>query len=154
MAPLGASVGLCRVRLRTAVAHIGSARVRELWDAEPPDIHGVANVVSNKTKYKNQAWEFVKYLGSQPAAEILGKKGPIPAYTGTQAAWKQANATFNGQVFLDAVSYAVPYPVSRNTAAWNEAETKHLTRAYNGEVDIEAAAKALAAEMNDLLAKE
>ncbi|GIJ48227.1 sugar ABC transporter substrate-binding protein [Virgisporangium aliadipatigenens] len=117
-------------------------------------IHGVANVVSAKTKYKNQSWEFVKFLGSQPAAEILGKKGPIPAYNGTQAAWKQANAAFNGQVFLDAVSYAVPYPVSRNTAAWNEAETKHLTRAYNGEVDIETAAKALAAEMNDLLAKE
>ena len=31
--------------LRTAVAHIGPAWLRERWDAEPPDIHGVAGVL-------------------------------------------------------------------------------------------------------------
>ncbi len=117
-------------------------------------IHGLANVVSAKTKYPAQAWEFVKFLGSKPAAEILGKKGPIPAYTGTQDAWLAANAKFNGKVFLDAVSYAVPYPVSRNTAAWNDEEFKQLTKAYTGEVPVEQAAKELADQMNALLAKE
>lgn len=117
-------------------------------------IHGLANVVSAKTAHPEQAWEFVKYLGSQPAAEILGRKGPIPAYTGTQTAWAEANKQFDVKVFLDAVAYAVPYPVSRNTAAWNEAETKHLTQAYSGEVDVDTAAKALATDMNALLAKE
>lgn len=117
-------------------------------------IHGLANVVSAKTAHPDQAWEFVQFLGSRPAAEILGRKGPIPAYTGTQTAWAEANKQFKVQLFLDAVAYAVPYPVSRNTAAWNEAEAKHLTQAYSGEVDVEAAAKALAADMNALLAKE
>jgi multiple sugar transport system substrate-binding protein len=117
-------------------------------------IHGLANVISAKTAHPEQAWEFVQFLGSRPAAEILGRSGPIPAYTGTQTAWVQANARFNVRLFLDALAYAVPYPISRNTAAWNEAEAKHLTRAYSGEVDVETAAKALAADMNALLAKE
>ena len=49
-------------------------------------IHGVANVVSTKTEHPDQAWEFVRYLGSKDAAELLGQKGPIPAYNGTQTA--------------------------------------------------------------------
>jgi len=117
-------------------------------------IHGLANVVSAKTSHPEQAWEFVRYLGSQPAAEILGREGPIPAYSGTQTAWAEANKRFKVALFLDAVSYAVPYPVSRNTAAWNEVEAKHLTQAYSGEVDVDTAAKALANDMNALLAKE
>lgn len=117
-------------------------------------IHGLANVVSAKTGHPQQAWEFVKFLGSKPAAEILGRKGPIPAFTGTQTAWTAANPQFKLQIFLDAVEYAVPYPVSRNTAAWNDVEAKQLTRAYSGEVEVEVAAKELANEMNALLAEE
>ncbi|WP_306203955.1 ABC transporter substrate-binding protein [Actinoplanes sp. RD1] len=117
-------------------------------------IHGVANVVGAKGEHKDQAWEFVKYLGSQPAARILGKTGPIPAYTGTQTDWVSAHPELRLQTFLDAVSYAVPFPVSKNTAAWNEAELSHLTKAWSGEQPVEQAATELATDMNALLAKE
>ncbi|MEV0380343.1 sugar ABC transporter substrate-binding protein [Nonomuraea sp. NPDC050643] len=117
-------------------------------------IHGVANVVSAKTEHPAEAWEFVKFLGSKPAAGILGKKGPIPAYNGTQSDWVAAHPELKLQVFLDAVAYAVPYPVSKNTAAWQEAELTHLTKAWTGEVPVDKAAADLAAGMNDLLAKE
>ncbi|WP_305787565.1 ABC transporter substrate-binding protein [Symbioplanes lichenis] len=117
-------------------------------------IHGVANVVGAKGEHKDQAWEFVKYLGSQPAAQILGKTGPIPAYTGTQTDWVGAHPELKLQTFLDAVNYAVPFPVSKNTAAWNEAELSHLTKAWSGEQPIEQAATELATDMNALLAKE
>ncbi|MFI9845843.1 ABC transporter substrate-binding protein [Nonomuraea sp. NPDC051941] len=117
-------------------------------------IHGVANVMSAKTEHPAEAWEFVKFLGSKPAADLLGKKGPIPAYNGTQSAWAAAHPELKLQVFLDAVAYAVPYPVSKNTAAWQEAELTHLTKAWSGEVPVEKAAVDLAAGMNELLAKE
>jgi multiple sugar transport system substrate-binding protein len=117
-------------------------------------IHGLANVVSAKSAHQAEAWEFVKYLGSQPAAEILGKKGPIPAYNGTQADWIKAHPEFHLQIFLDGLTYAVPYPVSKNTAAWQELETKHLTPAWDGKVDVATAAKDLAAAMDAALAKE
>nr|SBO93715.1 N-Acetyl-D-glucosamine ABC transport system, sugar-binding protein [Nonomuraea gerenzanensis] len=117
-------------------------------------IHGVANVVSAKTEHPAQASAFVKFLGSKQAADLLGKKGPIPAYNGTQQDWVKAHPEWKLQTFLDAVAYAVPYPVSKNTAAWQEAELTHLTKAWTGEVPVEQAAANLAAAMNDLLAKE
>jgi multiple sugar transport system substrate-binding protein len=111
-------------------------------------------VVSAKTAHPDQAWEFVHFLGSKEAAEILGRKGPIPAYDGTQTAWVKAHPELKLQTFLDSVSYAVPFPVSKNTAAWNEAELTYLTKAWTGEVPTEQAAKELAEAMNALLAKE
>ena len=117
-------------------------------------IHGLANVVSAKTGHPAQAWEFVKFLGSKDAADILGKQGPIPAYNGTQTSWVQAHPEYHLQVFLDEVAYSVPYPVSRNTAAWQELETKYLTPAWNGQVDVGKAAGELATAMNASLAAE
>lgn len=117
-------------------------------------IHGVANEVSAKSEHPKQAWEFVKYLGSKDAADILGKKGPIPAYNGTQTAWVAAHPELKLQVFLDELAYAVPYPVSKNTAAWNEAELTYLTKAWSGQEPVAKSATDLAAAMNALLAKE
>ena len=117
-------------------------------------IHGVANVVGAKSEHPEQAWEFVKYLGSKEAAEILGKTGPIPAYNGTQDAWVAKYPNLKLQTFLDSVSYAVPFPVSKNTAAWNEAELTHFTKAWNGQQPVEQSSAELAKAMNDLLAKE
>lgn len=117
-------------------------------------IHGVSNVVGAKSEHPDQAWEFVKYLGSKEAAEILGKTGPIPAYNGTQQAWVAKYPNLKLQTFLDSVSYAVPFPVSKNTAAWNEAELTYLTKAWNGQQPVDQASVDLAKAMNDLLAKE
>ena len=117
-------------------------------------IHGVANVVSAKTAHPGPAWDFVKFLGSRPAADILGRTGPIPAYDGAQSDWVAKHPELKLRTFVDAVGYAVPYPVSKNTAAWNEAELTYLTKAWNGQEPVEQAAAELAKAMNDLLAKE
>ncbi|MFC1411502.1 sugar ABC transporter substrate-binding protein [Streptacidiphilus sp. N1-12] len=117
-------------------------------------IHGVANVVSAKSAHSDQAWQFVRFLGSEQAADILGRMGPIPAYRGTQSAWVAAHPQFKLQTFLDEIPYAVPYPVSKNTAAWNEDELTYLTKAWNGEESVDRAAKDLAAAMNAKLAEE
>lgn len=117
-------------------------------------IHGLADVISAKTSHKAQAWKFVQYLGSQEAAEVEAKAGVIPAFNGTQQAWVQAHPELHLQAFLDELNYAVPYPVSRNTAAWNELETTYLTPAWNQKQDVASAAAKLASAMNDALAKE
>jgi multiple sugar transport system substrate-binding protein len=117
-------------------------------------IHGLADVIAAKTPHKAQAWKFVQYLGSRPAAEVEAKAGVIPAFNGTQQAWVQAHPELHLQAFLDELDYAVPYPVSRNTAAWNELETTYLTPAWNQRQDVSSAAGKLATAMNDALAKE
>jgi multiple sugar transport system substrate-binding protein len=118
-------------------------------------IHGLANVISAKSKHADAAWKFVDYLGSKAAATVEAETGTvIPAYNGTQQAWVAASPNYDLKVFLDATAYSSPFPVSQNTAAWNTDETKYLTPAWDGKEDVAAAADALAKAMNADLAKE
>jgi len=118
-------------------------------------IHGLANVISAKSKHADAAWQFVKYLGSKAAANVEAETGTvIPAYNGTQDAWVAASPDYDLKVFLDATAYSTPYPVSQNTAAWNTDETKYLTEAWDGKEDVTTAANQLAKAMDADLAKE
>ncbi|MGH3347207.1 MAG: ABC transporter substrate-binding protein, partial [Nocardioides sp.] len=95
-------------------------------------IHGLANVMSAQTEHPDEAWEFLKYLGSEEAATVMGETGTvIPAYEGTQQAWVDAAPDYDLAVFLDAVDYAQPLPVSADTAAWNAEEAEYLTKAWS-----------------------
>ncbi|UUZ58622.1 ABC transporter substrate-binding protein [Nocardioides sp. B-3] len=118
-------------------------------------IHGLANMMSAQTEHPEEAREFLQYLGSEDAARVLGESGTvIPAYDGTQQARVEAAPEYDPGVFLDAVDYASPLPVSADTAAWNEAEAKYLTKARSGEMQVEEAAQQLADDMDAVLADE
>ena len=112
-------------------------------------IHGLGNVINANTQHATEAWQFVQFLGSQRAAEIQANTGTvIPAYNGTQSAWVKAFPQFHLQSYLDELAYAVPYPVSKNTAAWNEAEKNVLTDVWSGKSSGETGAQQLAQQMN------
>jgi multiple sugar transport system substrate-binding protein len=118
-------------------------------------IHGLANVVFDRTKHPEQAKQFAEFLGSKQAADIQASTGiVIPAYNGTQQAWVKAFPQYHLQSFLDELPFAVPYPISKNTAAWNTLETDLLTKAWSGSMPVDQAARQLATEMNQELAKE
>lgn len=118
-------------------------------------IHGLGNVINANTQHSQEAWEFVKFLGSKEAADIQAKTGTvIPAYNGTQADWVKAYSNFHVQAYIDELAYAVPYPVSKNTAAWNDVETKVLNQVWAGQLSVDAGAKQLAQQMNQILAQE
>jgi len=118
-------------------------------------IHGLANVVFNRSKHKAQAIDFAKFLGSKQAAQIEGSTGTvIPAYAGTQQAWIKSHPQFHLQSFLDELPYAQPLPVSANTAAWNTLEADILTKAWTGSTPVDQAANNQAQKMDGVLAKE
>ncbi|WP_420799294.1 ABC transporter substrate-binding protein [Ktedonospora formicarum] len=118
-------------------------------------IHGLGNVISANTEHPEQAWEFVKYLGSQEAAEMQANTGTvIPAYNGTQDTWVKAYPNFHLQAFIDELQYSVPYPISKNTQVWNDEQDKILTQVWSGQLDLETGAKQLATQMNQALAQE
>ncbi|MET3287836.1 UNVERIFIED_CONTAM: multiple sugar transport system substrate-binding protein [Brevibacillus sp. OAP136] len=118
-------------------------------------IHGLANVVAAKTKHPKEAWEFVKYLGGKDAAEIQASKGAaIPALNGTQDAFIKSNPNFDLKIFVDQAATAKPYPISKNTSKWVQAETEYMTKAWSGEMTVDAAAKELAQKMNEMLSQE
>ena len=55
---------------------------------------------------------------------------------------------------MPAISYAVPYPVSKNTAVWEEKQNTILSDVFTGQLAAEEGCKKLAAEMNTALGQE
>lgn len=119
-------------------------------------IHGVTNAVASNSKNLAAAHAFQAFLAGKAAQEQQGDMGAvIPAFNGTQAAFvKSLPASANLQVFVDAVGYAHPLPISKNTAAWNISETSLLPAAFDGTEKVSSVLSDLAAKMNSALAKE
>ncbi|MET1052178.1 MAG: sugar ABC transporter substrate-binding protein [Mycetocola sp.] len=118
-------------------------------------IHGVSNVVSEASKNKQAAQAFQVFLASEDAQQQQGDAGAmIPAFTDTQDAFTASMPDANLQVFLDAVAYSQPLPVSNNSAAWNALETELLPQAFSGERPTEEVATELAEKMDAALAEE
>lgn len=117
-------------------------------------IHGLGNAISADTENPDAAWEFVKFLGSEEAAQVQAETGiVIPAYEGTQEAWVKS-APYNLQIFLDQVPTATPFPVTTNTAEWQALEKQLLPAAWTGQRDVADVAGELATKMNQVLADQ
>jgi len=118
-------------------------------------IHGVSNVVAAASKNKQAAQAFQAFLASEDAQRQQGEFGSIiPAYDGTQDSFAASMPQANLQVFIDALDYAQPLPVSANTAAWNALESELLPQAFSGERPVDEVTAELAEKMNAALAEE
>jgi multiple sugar transport system substrate-binding protein len=118
-------------------------------------IHGVSNVVSAASKQKQAAQALQVFLAGKEAQQQQGDAGAvIPAFTGTQSAFTASMPDANLQVFLDALDYAEPLPVSKNSAVWNAFETDLLPQAFSGEQPVEKVTDELAEKMDAALAEE
>ncbi|MGY0020140.1 ABC transporter substrate-binding protein [Streptomyces sp. YJ-C3] len=118
-------------------------------------IHGLANVVSAKSRKKQAAWKFVDFMARREAAEIQAEGGvTISSYEGTQDAWLKSMPEFGLRCFIDMLDYAVPYPSSRNTAVWEDQEYLLLGAPFSGKGGIEQAARTLAKQMDRALDEE
>ncbi len=148
----------------TAIAYHNDAKLKEIVDVAPMPkgpvsnqsiIHGLANVVYAKSKHVEEAKKFAAFASSKEAAEIMASTGTvIPAYNGTQDAWVKSMPEFNLKAYIDAVPTAAPYPVSKNTSAWNEIETEVMTKIWSMQVTPEEGLKELAEKMQAALDAE
>ncbi len=117
-------------------------------------IHGLANVVSAKSAHLDAAKKFAAFASGKSAAEEMARSGAvIPAFNGTQDLWVKSLPQYDLQVYIDEVKTAVPYPVSKNTAAWNADETAEFAKIWSGSVDLDTGLNELASKMNAELAK-
>lgn len=118
-------------------------------------IHGVANVVAAASKNKQAAQALQVFLAGEEAQRAQGEFGSImPAYEGTQDSFVASLPQANLQVFVDAVEYSRPLPVSANTSAWNALESELLPQAFSGERPVAEVAEELAEKMDKALAEE
>jgi multiple sugar transport system substrate-binding protein len=118
-------------------------------------IHGVSNVVSAASKQKQAAQALQVFLAGEEAQQQQGDAGAvIPAFAGTQTAFTASMPDARLQVFLDALEYARPLPVSKNSAAWNALESDLLPQAFSGERPVADVGEELAGKMDAALAEE
>lgn len=119
-------------------------------------IHGIGNVMSAKAADDPAAQAFLAYLGTEEAALIQADMGIAnPAFNDTQQAFVDSAPDYSLDIFLTAgTDYSKPYPISKNTGAWNKFETELLPEAFSGDRPVEEVAKDLADRMNQALAKE
>lgn len=118
-------------------------------------IHGLANVIAANTKYPEEAWKFVEFLGSKEAMEIQAKTGTvIPAYMEMTDLWVNSIPQFNLRAFMDQLDYAVPYPASVRAGHWQQLLVDCLIPAWAGEVSIEEAAQEAQRQIQEVLDSE
>ncbi|ATL32305.1 ABC transporter substrate-binding protein [Streptomyces formicae] len=118
-------------------------------------IHGLANVISAKSRKKAAAWQFVHFMAGREAAEIQAREGvTISSYAGTQDAWLTSMPEFDLKHFIEMQKYAVPYPSSKNTAVWENLQYPILGAAFSGKGGIESAARKLGGQMDRALKEE
>ncbi|MEV0820175.1 ABC transporter substrate-binding protein [Nonomuraea rubra] len=118
---------------------------------------GLANAVSAKTEHPKEAAAFAEFIASEQAQKIISDSagGALSLRPGTQDGWFKAFPSFHLKETYDAsMPHGVPYPVSLNTAQWQEAETRLLADAWAGKRPVADAAKEIAVQMNEILAKE
>ncbi|GAA2870991.1 ABC transporter substrate-binding protein [Nonomuraea rubra] len=118
---------------------------------------GLANAVSAKTAHPKEAAAFAEFIASEQAQKIISDSagGALSLRPGTQDGWFKAFPSFHLKETYDAsMPHGVPYPVSLNTAQWQEAETRLLADAWAGKRPVADAAKEIAVQMNEILAKE
>ena len=119
-------------------------------------IHGLGWAVARTSGNKAAAKALAAHMASRASQETEARNGTaIPAFNGTQAPWLETYSSWSCRIFTEAAStYAVTYPVSKNTSAWADHEGDYLTPAFAGQTTVTDAASQLATFMNGELAKE
>lgn len=142
----------------------GSEIIKGKWDwAKLPTgkskrgniINGLGNVMSAAGKNKEEAWQFLKFLGSERAAQITAEMGAaIPAFNGTQEAWLTSRPHLNLKIFTEQVADAVAYPSGTMAyPVWFAKEPEIMSQAWGGAISVEEAAKKVAEMMNEAIAE-
>ncbi|MFI9593919.1 ABC transporter substrate-binding protein [Nonomuraea sp. NPDC052265] len=118
---------------------------------------GLANSVSAKSEHPAESAQFAQFLSSDEAEKILSDSGgaSVSSRAGTQDGWFNAFPGYHLKETFDAsIPDGVPYPVSLNTAKWQDVQNKLLAEAWAGKRPTAEAAKEIATQMNEILAKE
>ncbi|GAA1441458.1 ABC transporter substrate-binding protein [Leifsonia poae] len=118
-------------------------------------VHGLANVANAKSAHLDAAKKFAEFASGKEAADIQAEAGAvIPAYNGTQQTWVDSMPKFDLKIFTDGLKTAVPYPASKNTAAWTTIQDQTLSQVWALSVSPEDGLKTLATKMQAALDKE
>lgn len=118
-------------------------------------IHGVSNVMYEGTEHPEETWEFMKFLSSKKAGEVLAKEvSLLPAHEDALSAYFESDSGLNLEAFTKQAEYSHMYPTSLDTMKWLKLQQEYMAKAWSGEMEVEEACKELAEKMNEVLKNE
>jgi multiple sugar transport system substrate-binding protein len=117
-------------------------------------IHGVGQAVWAGGSQKNAAKQFVAWLGTKDAQQILADASAvIPAMNGLQQKWVSSVPTMKLQTFLDELPYAVPLPVTPKGFEWVTAQDHVYQSVWLGTTPADQMCQQAAAAADTALSK-
>ncbi len=118
-------------------------------------VHGLANVIWAKSPNQGAALEWVKFLASKEAEQILGQSATvIPAMDGLQEDWVASVPDMDLQIFLDALEYSFPLPSPPSGPEWRDLFEETLIEGWSGNIPAEEICDRAAEAANAALAQE
>lgn len=115
-------------------------------------INGLGIGIYSNTAHPEEAKLFVEWMGSKEGQEIQGKSGAvISARYDCQSFFTETFPELNLHAYLNQVDAAMNYPCCKITNKMLTIESDYLKQAYTGQMTVENACKAIAAEVNPLL---
>ncbi|MEV4571267.1 sugar ABC transporter substrate-binding protein [Nonomuraea sp. NPDC049419] len=118
---------------------------------------GLANAVSAKSEHPEESAAFAAFVSSEQAQKIISDSGggALSVRPGTQDGWFKAFPSFHlKETYEASMPHGVPYPATLNTAQWQDVQNKKLADAWSGKRPVADVAREIAAQMNEILAKE
>lgn len=110
---------------------------------------GTGFAAASKTKYPDQAWEFLKFLATKDAQEMQATR-VIPAYEGAAQAYVEQLPNMDAQTMVDAAQTAVPYPFTdKNGPEVEAAFDEQLQHIWLTNKDVSAALADAQANMEE-----
>ncbi|MDD7267849.1 MAG: sugar ABC transporter substrate-binding protein [Lachnospiraceae bacterium] len=118
--------------------------------------NGLGWAAAANTKMPDEAFALIEWLGSKENQEKQAKLGiTMSAYEGVSSTWVNNTNLFNLKPYLDAMNGDLQIrPHTNATVTWEQGITDELTKAWNGQVSIEDACKAVTEMMNSKISQE
>jgi multiple sugar transport system substrate-binding protein len=167
-AEYGGDPFLAGVAAMTTIGHWavpGYAEVKFKWDVAPmpkgpagqaTSVNSAGFVVGKATKNADAAFEFLKYVLSEPAQKRLAQLGfacPVLKAVAESDAFLKQPTAIDHKVFLDSLAFAHMKPVFKGYDEWSSAIGDGMATIWTGEAELAPTLEAAVAAADEVLAK-
>lgn len=158
---------LAGVAAMTTIGHWvvpGYAEVDFKWDVAPmpkgpagqaTSVNSAGFVVAKASKNPDAAFEFLKYVVSEPAQTRLAELGfacPVLESVAESDAFLKQSTPINHQVFLDALSFAHMKPVFKGYDEWSSTIGDGMATIWTGEAELDPTLDEVVTAADEVLA--
>jgi multiple sugar transport system substrate-binding protein len=158
---------LAGVAAMTTIGHWvvpGYSDVKFKWDVAPmpkgpagqaTSVNSAGFVVAKDSKSPDAAFEFLKYVLSEPAQKRLAELGfacPVLKSVAESDAFLKQSTPINHKVFLDSLAFAHMKPVFKGYDEWSSAIGDGMAPIWTGEAELDPTLDAAVKAADDVLA--